>query len=429
MAKILLDYVFPISLILPTPAASTAFLKQVAIVCKPAAGQSGNVGQAFLCTSPVEVAVRTDNTNATQFFAAGMSKCYVILSDDLNLETVLETNKNLFWTLIISDDFDDDDLVTEILTPEVKATWKEQDILFTSKLTGVLGNAITILYTDTNTGGGAAVSVVGNAITVSIEEGVTVAQAIANAIAADVPANALVTCTVDPGDLMDPQQVESIASLSGGVDAVTVDGSGLNKGTFDGVVGVQTQDQAIAAQIASVENQVAFLTNPTNKGKNLCFAFGSLLANQLNWTNQQYISMPSDDDIDTLGEANALFDEKISFVIHDDEFGNRLALFATGGKAIVAPYILKNLQVDLQSRALQWISANQPQYTLKEAALLENRLQEDVINNKYIELNWITDGIVEIKLIEDNFVASGFINVTEPKALWRVFSQMQASLQ
>lgn len=428
MAKILLDYVFPITLITPTPAASTAYLKQVAIVCKPKAGQEANVGQAFLCVSMTEVGVRTNNTNAQQLFNAGMSRCYVILSDDLQLSDVLTATLNQFWTLLISDDFDDDDLMTEYTVEEVKSFKKVQDILYTSKLTGTDGDDITITYTDTNTGGAASVSVSTHAITVSIEAGVTTAAAIAAAIAAHAPSNALVGCTVDTGDESDPQDAITAQTLTGGVDPVTVDGTGLDKGPFKGVVGASTQDPAVAADFAAVENQCCFLTSGTNKAKNMVFAFGSMLSNPTNWSNQQYITMPFDDDIDELGEANSLFDDRISFVIHDDEFSNRLGFFAAGGKAIVAPYILKNLMVDLQSKALQWISANQPSYTLKNAALLETRLVEDVINQKYITLGWIEEGTVEILLIEDNFVASGFINVTEPKALWRVFSQMQATL-
>jgi len=134
--------------------------------------------------------------------------------------------------------------------------------------------------------------------------------------------------------------------------------------------------------------------------------------------------MPFSDDIDELGEAESLFDDKVSFVISDSEFGKRLALFAVGGKAIVAPYILKNLRIDLQSRALQWISENQPQYTKKEAALLETRLQEDVINEDYVNRDLIESGKVEISLVNSNFVANGTIIVAEPKGLWRVESEM-----
>jgi len=261
----------------------------------------------------VEVAARTDNDDAQSLFNAGMSKVYVLLADDLDLETPLEENANLFFTVLISSDFDDTDL------------------------------------------------------------------------------------------------------------------EGLQLGTFNGVTGISTQDIDVASEQAAIENRCAFLTSSATLATSLFFAFGKLLSNQLNWNNQQYITMPVNDEVETLGQANTLFDAKISFVINDDEFGNRLALFAVGGKAIIAPYIIRNLCIDLQSRAVQWISGNQPKYTRKEAALLETRLQEDVVVS-YIARGWIEDGIVEISLQASNFVASGNINVTEPNALWRVLSELRQTL-
>ena len=196
----------------------------------------------------------------------------------------------------------------------------------------------------------------------------------------------------------------TLSGLSGGKLA---GGAGIFLGTFSGVVGVQSQDDTVAGDQAVIEKRVAFLSNGSNKGKNMCYAFGKLLSNALNWNNQQYISMPVSDDVDTLGEANALFDDKISFVITDDEYSNRLALFAAGSKAIVAPYITRNIEIDLQSKALQYISGNQPQYTKKQATLLEGELK-DVIQG-YVDRQWIEAGTVEVKLEQDNFVASGYI--------------------
>ena len=91
--KILLDYFFPITAITPTPSASTGFLKQVCLVCKPKTGQEGNVGTIYSCTSMALVAARTDNTNAQQLFNAGMSRVYILLADDLDLETVMTLTK------------------------------------------------------------------------------------------------------------------------------------------------------------------------------------------------------------------------------------------------------------------------------------------------------------------------------------------------
>ncbi len=185
----------------------------------------------------------------------------------------------------------------------------------------------------------------------------------------------------------------------------------------------------VAASFATGENRVGFYRDDANGAKNMCFAFGKLLANPINWNNQQYVSMPYADDVDELGEAVALFDDRVSFVLTDEEFGNRLALFAAGGKAIAAPYIVKNLRRDMQSRALQWISANQPAYTKVNASLLEGRLKVDVMD-VYIDppRAWIEKGTVSVVLLNNNFVGTATFDIAEPGALWRVEGQLAQTL-
>lgn len=426
--KFLLDYVFPITVITPTPAASTAFLKQVCVVAKPKSGQEGNVDEIFECTTMTQVAARTDNTNAQQLFNAGMAKVYILLANDLDLTEPLSGGDGSdFYTLLISDDFTDSDIEDGVSSQAVKAEKKIQDILYRAKTAGVGGNSINISYADGASDGEAHVSVMGPAITVQIETGVTTAQTIADAIEESVSASALVDVTIDEGDEDDSQiETDGAQTLSGGLDSVPGT-EGIQVGTWDGVIGVYSSDTEVLQDQAVIEKRVAFYGNETNKAKNMFYAFGKFLS-AASWTNQQYITMPFDDDIDSLGEANSLFDDRISFALNDDEFGKSLGFFVVGGKAIVAPYILKNLRIDLQSRALQWISANQPSYTKVEASLLETRLQEDVINAKYVQINLITAGTVAITLVNDNFVASGAINVAEPKAFWKVIGEMRQTL-
>lgn len=200
----------------------------------------------------------------------------------------------------------------------------------------------------------------------------------------------------------------------------------LNKGAFKGVIGTFSVTDATTEAQAVIENRAAFHGTVTNKAKNMFYAFGKMLSNLSQWRNQQYITMPFADDVASLGAANAYFDDKVSFVIQDSEYGNRLGLFAAGGKAIVAPYIKKNLELDLQSAALTYISGNQPQYTKKQAALLEDELQKVI--QSYIDREWIESGTVEIQLIQSNFIATGNINISEPKALWRIFAEMRQTL-
>lgn len=309
--NILLDYFFPITSITPTPAASTAFLKQVLVVVKPKVGATEDT--ITLCTTTAAVAALTDNTESTQLFNAGMTRVYVVAVDALTgLGTILEGHESDFFTVLISSDFDD----TE----------------------------------------------------------------------------------VDARDL----------------------------GAFAGVVGISSTDDTKNATRAAILNTCAFHATATNDAKNMFYAFGKLLSNSLNWLNQQYVTMPFADDVATLGEANALFDDKISFVISDSEFGERLSLFAAGGQAIVAPYIKRNLEIDLQSEALSYVSGNMPAYTKVQAALLEDELTKVMAD--YISRQWIEAGTVEVKLEESNFVASGYFNISEPKAMWRIFGEIRQTL-
>jgi hypothetical protein len=311
--NILLDYFFPITSISPTPAASTAFLKQACFVGKPIAEATETI---TLCTSLAAAQALVTSSEAkaelAQLFAGGLSRCYVINSSDLDIDEILEGHESDFYTILVSSDYSD-----------------------------------------------------------------------ANITAADF-------------------------------------------GDFKGVVAVSSTDDAFLAVQAVIANRAAFHTTAANDAKNMCFAFGKLLSNSLNWLNQQYILMPLADDVDTLGKANALFDDKISFVINDDEFSKRLALLCAGGKAIVAPYIERNLELDLQSKALQYVSGNMPGYTKTQAALLEDELGKVVAS--YIDRQWIEAGVIEVKLEADNFVASGYINIREPRALWRVFGEMRQTL-
>lgn len=309
--NVLLDYFFKINSITPSPAASTAFLKQVAVVVAPNAG--GSAGALTECTSAAQVAVVTDNTEVNELFNAGMSKIHVIQAADLDLATILATHGHKFFTLLISSDFDEADFAS------------------------------------------------------------------------------------------------------------------LDKGTWDGVIGVYSNDDTFLSAQAIIEKQCAFYGSLTNKAKNMMYAFGKLLSNSVNWANQQYITMPYDDGITALGDAEGYFDDKVSFVLTDTlQYGKRLSLFAAGGQAIAAPYIKKNLEIDLQGKALSFVSGNQPSYTIKNATLLEDEL--DGVIDSYISRGWIELGNVDIKLEADNFEASGYINISEPKALWRILGEIRQTL-
>lgn len=422
--KFLLDYFFPITAISPTPSASTAFLKQVCVVVKPKDSIPSDV--LTLCTTIAQVSALTDNEDVEQLFNAGMSRVYVYTADDLDLADAMAEDGSLFFTVLISSDFADSEVLGEGEIPDAqKASLQVQEILYTAKTAGTAGNSISITYTDTATAGSESASATGSAITVEIDSTTSTATQVAAALQASAPVMALIDYAIDTGQGAVAQETFATDNLEGGTNNSTAT-IPMDLGVFNGVVGLASTDDSFLEDQAVIENRCAFKSTSGNGSKSLFFAFGKLLSNALSWRNQQYITMPLSDDVDTLGEANEYFDSKISFVISDSEFGNRLALFACGSKAIVAPYITKNLEIDIQSAALSYISGNQPGYTKTQAALLEDELQKVI--DLYIERALIELGVIEVELEQSNFVASGYINMSEPKALWRIFGELRQTL-
>jgi hypothetical protein len=435
MGKILLDAFFPITTIDPTPEASTAFLKQVCIVCLPKAGQEANVGEIFECTTNAQVAVRTDNTEAAQLFNAGMATVNVLLADDLYLDEFLEGKESDFFTLLISSDFDKDDINATKATGVITISSYANLVSGTDDAITVGGTAFTAQAGAATLGEATFQAATSNDATAASLAAQINAHAVASTKVVATVLNAVVTLTAvadySPGNDVTLTYTDNdtnvgavLSGLSGGALS---GGDGLSVGDFSGVIGVSSTDDSFLATQAAISNRAAFHTTSGNKAKNMFYAFGKLLSNALNWLNQQYIEMPFADDIDTLGETNNLFDDRISHVISDDEFGERLGLFCAGGKAITAPYIKKNLEIDMQSAALTYVSGNQPPYTQKHAALLQDELQKVI--NGYIDDQEIEAGVAAVTIDPDsNFTAEAEINISEPKALWRIVGQMQQTL-
>ena len=435
--KILLDYLFPITAIEPTPAASTAFLKQVCVVAKPKDG-GVEVGELVECTSMTAVNALVGTNAASeiaQLFAAGMSKVFVLPMDELDLAEALEGNESEFYTVLISAaDFDSEDIAQAQADGTVTVTSYANLVSGTADAVTIEGIVFTAQAGAATPGAGTFQAATSNDATAASLAAQINAHAsledlvIATAVGAVVTVKAVAAGYA--GNDIDVSYTDNdaavgitLAGLSGGKLA---GGAGLFVGAFTGVVGVASDDDNFLEDQAVISNRSAFHIAGANFAKNMFYAFGKMLSNSLNWRNQQYIPMPFAEDVDTLGAANALFDDRISFPISDDEFGSRLSMFVAGGKAIVAPYISKNLQIDLQSKALSYISGNQPGYTKTQAALLEDELSKVITS--YIDRQWIESGVVEIELVQENFVASGEINISEPKALWRIFAEMRQTL-
>lgn len=196
----------------------------------------------------------------------------------------------------------------------------------------------------------------------------------------------------------------------------------LDDGDFAGVIGWSVENREQAKNWGYGNNNVGFYDLDVNGSQNMYYAFGKMLSAN-NWKNQQYIEMPFGSGISSINQAELMFEDSISFVLTSEEYKNRLALFASNRRAIVAPYVYEELTLKLQSKALQYISLNQPNYTEAEASLLEDALQGVV--DGYVEQGILTHGKVVVSLTDEQFVAQASINIPEPKALWRIRATMK----
>lgn len=428
--NILLDYVMPVTSITPTAAASTAFLKQVCVVVSPLTPGVGT-GVITLCTSNSAVAALTANTDVAQLFAAGMSRVYILPMDDLDLADALEGHESDFFTVLISSDFAAAAVIPTQATGNFTITSYANLVSGTDDTVTIDGVVFTAQATAVTLGEATFQAATSNDDTAaSLRAQINAHAATALKVTASGATNVVTLTAVSAGSsgnyaLAYTDNDTNVGATKSGT-AMT-GGDGLYLGEYTGVVGVSSTDDSFLEDQAVISNRVAFHTTSGNKAKNMFYAFGSLLSNASNWKNQQFIEVPVADDVDTLGEALNLFDLKISFVIEDDEYSNRLGLFAAGGKAIVAPYIKRNLELDLQSASLSYISGNQPAYTKTQAALLEDELQKVI--DLYIDTKkWIEDGTASVELINDNFVATASFDIAEPKAMWRIEAEISQTL-
>ena len=423
---LLLDYAFPIEAIEALAEPSKAYLNRVCVIAKPKSGQESNVGTIYQCLSMAEVAVRTTNTNAQKLFDAGLTQCYVLLANNLDLATYLATAKT-FFTVLISDDFDKDAITISqadgiatisafaALVAGTADTLTVGEIVFTAQATSAVAGEATFQSATCNEATASSL-----ATQINAHNG-TKNLVIATAVGAVLTIKAKNAGSNGNNIVLAYNSNGSVGLVLSGITAGKLDGgAGLFLGNWSGVVGVSSDNLAFLEAQAMITKRTAFFGNATNGAKSMFFAFGKLLAGAT-WRNQQYVEMPVNDGIDTIAEALNLYDARISFVLNSDQYQNRLAFFANNRKAIVAPYLSELFQLMMQGWGVGYIALNQPAYTILQASLLEDYLAGEA-DKTFVQTNLIENISVKISLVENNFTASGNLQIAEPKALWRVNS-------
>lgn len=175
--------------------------------------------------------------------------------------------------------------------------------------------------------------------------------------------------------------------------------------------------KAEADKLSKVE--CAFVDNEGSKS--MFYAFGRLLS-QTGWTNLQYIVMPTPSQVPTVtdvGQAEALFNERVSFFLDDKTLGRSLGFFAAGSKSIVDRYVRAQVSRDIQAKGLNYISLKRPNNTQISRDFMTMELRTVFI--EYENGGLLLEGsTLEIKEGTENFVATGVFTMELPVALWRL---------
>ena len=243
-----------------------------------------------------EVAVRTNNTNAQQLFNAGLTQCYVLLANNLDLATYLATAKT-FFTVLISDDFDKDaitiyqaDGIATIsafaaLVAGTADTLTVGEIVFTAQATSAVLGEATFQSATSNEATASSL-----ATQINAHNG-TKNLVIATAVGAVLTIKAKNSGSAGNNIVLAYNSNGSVGLVLSGITAGKLDGgAGLFVGTWNGVVGVSSDNLAFLEAQAVITKRTAFFGNATNGAKSMFFAFGKLLAGAT-WRNQQYVEI------------------------------------------------------------------------------------------------------------------------------------------
>ena len=107
MKDILLNYVMKVDAYAPTPAASTAYIKKVLCIVKPV--ENGDTGTITECTTKAEVQALT-NSSCYKMLEAGMNSIFVLPTNTLDVDAIIDATDKQFFTVLIDGSFDSTDI-------------------------------------------------------------------------------------------------------------------------------------------------------------------------------------------------------------------------------------------------------------------------------------------------------------------------------
>lgn len=195
--------------------------------------------------------------------------------------------------------------------------------------------------------------------------------------------------------------------------------------TYSGVVSAAFDDNASATAYTAQDKYCAFLDDSGSpRSYGMYYAFAKLLSGTF-WRDQQYVEVVSSNvyAVDSLGDANNLFNSRVSFYLDDEEFGKRLGFFAAGGDGITAPYIDEEIKRILQSSGTNYLALNQPKNITASRIRLQRRLNGEIgtyIEPPYQYLDDTVENSITVTESNERFVVNGSLSTKVAEPIWRL---------
>ncbi|UKA23385.1 hypothetical protein IHC92_20755 [Photobacterium damselae subsp. damselae] len=181
--------------------------------------------------------------------------------------------------------------------------------------------------------------------------------------------------------------------------------------------------RSTAEKLAIMYRRCAFF-DVNNDDSGAHYAFGKLLSSTY-WRDQQYILARDPAWAATAkgGEADDLFNKRISFYLTDKTYGTRLAFFGAGGEGITEAYIDRFIQLDMQGTGLNYVSANFPKKTTSSRIKIEDRLQDVIDKYKAPPFEYLDpEKTNKISLFDSGemYYLTGLLNIQVAEPIWRI---------
>lgn len=209
-------------------------------------------------------------------------------------------------------------------------------------------------------------------------------------------------------------------------DVDLADAKKINFTDFKGVTVYATSDLTEAEELSKTD---AVFYDAGGSYAGAYEQFGYFLT-QVYWRNNQYYVLDGDNPastITTLGEADSLFEKRISFYLNGSD-GPTLGFFGCGGEAITKTYLNKLIQLETQEAITSYIQVNEPNDTAVQRINIEEAAMaviEKYEGYPYFYLDADKNNYIHILKSDDMYFVDGEAEIKIADPIWRAQIQVK----